>query len=391
MTSDKMVLFNYRKRRALPLPTEKMQFSKPLMAVLVNGQSGTNLQNQRPPRWIRLLAQANMEVKNTLYFFPLRNVNLKEGTIRGYLWHPSRKKWLQRSFSFPDILYIKCRIDKQYLRTFTALCTAVTKNQGRLITHQPFDKWRLYRVLRNDPETKNYLPATRTCKQPEDIKKMLRHYRVVYLKSHFGRKGEHVLRVEVLPGRAYRYSYYRDEQLTVKTVADFSSLLTEVNTFFQGKQFLVQQGIRLIKNKNKIIDMRAEMQHNGSGGLDIVGISVRYGKTGSPVATHGDAYAFEDFFIHHMGYSKEQIEALRNSVQQFLFSIYKYLENNYGEYPEMGIDFALDTNNRLWFIEANSQSTKVSLEKAYGKEALYRHAKNTLDYARYLFQQSRKT
>jgi hypothetical protein len=54
-----------------------------------------------------------------------------------------------------------------------------------------------------------YLPVTRTVKQPDDIKKMLQEYKVVYLKSHFGRKGENVLRVELLPDGGYRYSYYK--------------------------------------------------------------------------------------------------------------------------------------------------------------------------------------
>jgi hypothetical protein len=78
-----------------------------------------------------------------------------------------------------------------------------------------------------------------------------------------------------------------------------------------------------------------------------------------------------------MGYSKEKMEAFRSAVHEFLFSVYEYIENNYSEYAEIGIDFAIDTNEKIWFIEANSQSTKVSLNKAYGKAVLFRTIKTS--------------
>jgi hypothetical protein len=51
------------------------------------------------------------------------------------------------------------------------------------------------------------------------------------------------------------------------------------------------------KYDNKLIDMRAELQRNGPGSLDIIGIPVRLGAPGSPITTHADAYRFNDIGI----------------------------------------------------------------------------------------------
>jgi hypothetical protein len=360
------------------------------MAVLAKSKSISSLQKQMAGPRTRLLVEANKEVNNILYFFSLREVNLKEQKITGYYWHKTKKGWRRKDFSFPDVLYIRCGIDERYNQTFTELCNMIIKNHGELITHYRFDKWRLYKIMSKDPVIKNHLPMTRTVKQPNDIKRILQRYKVVYLKSHIGRMGKNVLRVEPRPFGGYQYSFYRSEQLTVRTVSDFQSLMNVVNKFFRGRKYLIQQGIELLKFNNRLIDMRAELQHSGDGSVEIVGISVRYGQPHSPITTHGNVLTFNDFFIKKMGYSKEQLEAFHSVVQKYLISVYEFIDNNYGKYAEMGIDFAIDKNKKIWFIEANSRSTHASLNKAYGKAALYTYNKNILEYARYLSNRSKR-
>ncbi len=369
---------------------DKKIYSRPVMAVLVKSKSKSSMQKLITNLRTRMMVKVNNEVNNILYFFSLRDVNLKEHKITGYYWHKTKEMWLRQDFPFPDILYTRCGIKITNTQTYKELCNIVTKNNGKIITHNSFNKWWLYGIMKKDPVMNSYLPATMTVRQPDDIKKMLRRYKVVYLKSHIGRKGEDVLRVEILSDGAYRYSYYRNELLTVRSVSSFQSLLNVVNKFFQGKKYIIQQGIQLLEFNNKLIDMRAEVQRNGDGKLEIVGISVRYGQPGSPITTHGDAFKFDDFFAKNMDYSKRQLETIRSAAQKFLFSVYEYIENNYGEYAEIGIDFAMDTSKKIWFIEANSQSLRISLNKAYGKEAQYRYYKNILEYAKYLYNRSKK-
>ncbi len=356
----------------------------PVMAVLVSPWTIHNLRRQIVNPRIKLLVKANEEVNNILYYFSLKDVKLEEEKIVGYYWHSQNKKWLRKEFPLPDILYLRGGIKKQYNHVFEELFNIMNRS-GKVINHPRFNKWQLYQIMSKDPVMSSYLPVTREVNQPEDIAKMLQEYKVVYLKSHLGRKGKNVLRVEVLSDGCYQYSYLKNGRSTNQTASSFQSLIDVVTEFFCDKKYLIQQSIELIKFESRLVDMRAELQRNGDGELEIVGISVRLGRPGSPITTHAHAFRFDDFFVYKMHYSKEKMEAFRSTVHEFLFSIYRYIEENYSKYVEIGIDFAIDINEKLWLIEANSQSTKVSLEKAYDGVVLSRAYKNILEYARYLF------
>ena len=354
------------------------------MAVLVSPSTIRNLRKQITSPRIKLMVEANEWVNNTLYYFSLKQVKLQKQKITGYYWHSRDNRWRRGEFPFPDILYIRGDIPKKYAPVFEELFNMVNR-RGKVINYPRFDKWQLYQIINKDPVMKDCLPVTREVNQPEDIEKMLQDYQVVYLKSHLGRKGHSTLRVEALPDGCYRYSYQKHDQLTTQKALSFPSLLDAVNEFFSGKRYVVQQAIKLIKYNNRLVDMRAELQRKGDGRLEITGISARLGRLGSPITTHSDAFRFDDFFKNMVPYPKEKLEALQFTVHNFLLRIYKDLEEHYGEYVEIGIDFGIDINDKLWLIEANSQSAKVSLEKAYDKSVVSRAYRNILEYARYMF------
>ncbi|MGI5876481.1 MAG: YheC/YheD family protein [Dethiobacteria bacterium] len=182
--------------------------ANPLMAVMVSPTTIRNLQRQIVNPRIKLLVEANKEVNNILYYFSLKHVNLKERKIAGCYWHSRSQKWLNKEFPFPNILYLRGGIKNKYAPIFEELFNVVISSNGKVINHPRFNKWQLYQIMTKDPVMKNYLPVTREIKQPQDIAKMLKEYKNIYLKSHLGRKGQNVLRVEFLTNGCYQYSYF---------------------------------------------------------------------------------------------------------------------------------------------------------------------------------------
>lgn len=356
------------------------------MAVLVNGSTLANIHKRVVDPRIRLLAAVNKHVKLDLFYFSMSGVGIKERKIHGLYWDGQKKTWSQREFAFPDVILLRGGTGKKYSPLFNAFLKVLKSKNAKIINYPKFNKWILYQILHKDPVLQGYLPVTMSVKNPLVIKKMLEEFKTVYIKPHHGRKGKYVLRLEELNGGQYRYSYYQYDEgkLVNKTVYGFQVLLKIIYTFFQGKDILVQQAIELIKYETGLVDMRAELQRNGQGKLEITGISARLGKPNSPITTHGNAYSFDHFFQHKMHYPRRKVEELNNKVKEFLFRIYEYIEKSYGEYAEIGIDFAVDINDNIWLIECNSQSTKVSLAKAYGSKVLYNSYKTILEYAGYV-------
>ncbi|WP_420167145.1 YheC/YheD family protein [Caldalkalibacillus thermarum] len=75
---------------------------------------------------------------------------------------------------------------------------------------------------------------------------------------------------------------------------------------------------------------------------------------------------------------------MRRDVTQCLVKIYQAVEKVYGPSGEMGIDLGLDKNGKLWFIECNSRSRKVSLRNAYNIQAIRRSSLQLLEYAKFI-------
>lgn len=86
-----------------------------------------------------------------------------------------------------------------------------------------------------------------------------------------------------------------------------------------------------------------------------------------------------------MNYSNEEINDLKLRLNKFLINAYSSIEDIYGPVGDIGIDVGLDKKGRLWFIECNSRSLKVSLFKAYDEETINQSFLNILEYAKYRY------
>jgi len=362
------------------------------MAILVSNLTVQHLKKQIVNPRIKLLLEANKEVNLDYFYFSINRVRLPEGKIKGVYWNDRYNLWLTKEYALPDVLYLRGGIPLRYRDRFEMFMEVLANNKTSIINYPRFNKWDLYVTVSQDQVLKDNLPATRTVNKPREIVKMLQHYDSVYLKSHLGRKGDFVLRVDKQSNEYYRYSYYKHSrnELVINTVYGLPALQDEVYKFFRGKDFIIQQAIDLLTIDSRLVDMRAELQRNRYGKLEIAGISVRVGKPNSPITTHDAAYPFDSFFENEMHYPKERVEKIREKAEQFLFRVYDCIEKKYGEYVEIGIDFAIDANDKLWLIEANSQSTKNSLGKAYGRDVLLKAYRNILEYARYVAENEAK-
>ncbi len=358
----------------------------PVMAILVSNLTIQHLKKQIVNPRIKLLLEANKEVNLDYFYFSINRVRLPEGKIKGVCWNDRYNLWLPKDYTLPDVLYLRGGIPSRYRDRFEMFMEVLADNKTAIINYPRFNKWDLYLTISQDQVLKHHLPTTVAVNKPREIEKMLHQYDSVYLKSHLGRKGDFVLRVDKQDNEYYRYSYYKHSrnELVINTVYGLPALHDEVYKFFRGKAFVIQQAIDLLTIDGRLVDMRAELQRNRYGNLEIAGIAVRLGKPHSPITTHDAAYPLDYFFEHELHYPQERVDKIREKAEQFLFRVYDCIEKKYGEYVEIGIDFAIDANDKLWLIEANSQSTKNSLGKAYGRDVLLKAYRNILEYARYV-------
>lgn len=332
--------------------------------------------------YVRLvqLSKAAKVTNVTLYYFSAKDVYFSK-VVKGTVMD-KHGVWKRKLFPLPDVLY-----DRLASRDVKSLSEKIRhefdkKGIKKINSISYFNKGDVYTNLLQKKKVSRYLPETEWFKEEKQLKSFLQRHSKVYLKAARGGRGRSVLSIERIGSDEYQFKHYRDDDLFTGNL-DFKELFIFIKLFFKKRPFIMQKGIDLLKIDNSNIDFRAELQRNGKGKLSILGITARTGVKNSPITTHSSALTVEHFLEKNL-YSPEEIDVLIKRFQTFLFEIYHALEEVYGPFGEIGIDFGLDTNGDIWFIEPNAKSAKVSLYKAYDEETFFQAFLNPLEYAKFI-------
>jgi len=345
------------------------------------------------------LFKANKIANTTLYFFSIHDVDFKNKRINGIYYDEQRKRWRQKYFPYPDVLYDR---GGGYLASQKAINERIRNELDRMnvLKINPlytFNKYDLFEKLKKFPAMRQYLPHTIHFNREEDLKEMLKISKTVYIKDVTGSNGKGVMRVRKLPNNRYEYSYNNVEGLTKRTVSSRKALMKAIDSYFSSKTKIIQSAIELLEINDRLIDMRATLQRNKDGRLEINSIPVRIGNTNSPITTSrtgSSTYTFEEFFKKVLYYSilpnsEFEIHRLKRKIQHFLIQVYTHVERVYGEFGEIGIDFAIDKNGKVWLIECNAKPGKDTLYNCYGRETIDQAFLNPLEYGKWKYRTSR--
>ncbi|WP_353893806.1 YheC/YheD family protein [Proteinivorax hydrogeniformans] len=371
--------------------------TRPVMAVLISRKTMNKLEKGNAHYRLEYLARANKYVNIDLCFCSINGINMENHKIIGMSLSNEKGKWEEKHIPFPDVLYMRGGVGAKNKGKFGKFIEYLKKENCILLNYPNFNKLDTFNKLNSEPTTKRYLPDTIHYTGPKDLEKMLALYDTVYLKAHVGRKGKNVLKVKKTSLFGYQLSYYRYNSkkkrglLVSRNYENIKALVQPLYRFFKDKPFIIQAGIDLIEFNDRKVDMRAEIQRNKYGEVELFAISARLGSPRAPITTHSNAHEFETFLHKQLNFSQGRVEKLKKNVENFLRNVHKVVEKHYGTYAELGIDFAIDKNDRIWFIECNSQSTKVSVEKAFSKEKYNQSFINVLEYAKYRFEKEKPT
>ena len=232
----------------------------------------------------------------------------------------------------------------------------------------------------------SHLPYTIIYKQDKNIRQMLNNFGTIYLKANNSRYSRHVICIEKLMGGYYQYRYVRG-QLVLQAKAKWEILKQFYQSFFRKRKFIIQEAIPRLCVNDRTVDMRAELQRNFRGDLEIVAISARLGALSSPVSNIQDEtsiYKLSGFCKKYLSLPEAELNNLFNRINVFLKKVYLSVEETYSTFGDMGIDFALDNSFNLWLIECNSKSSKIAMFLCFEPPVIYRSFLNPLEYAKFI-------
>jgi len=361
---------------------------KPALGIITRAKTVKKLLKENPLPGMLNLETANKTAGITLYYFSVEDIDMKKRIINGVYYNHNRGVWEKKVFEYPDFLYKRSTSSGRHRNQIYDFERQLQELNIEILNYKKgFNKWEVYQHLAKDENILPHLPLTVVYNEPADLWKMLDTEEKVYLKGLVGGRGRKIVCISKLPEGGYGYRYFTDK-LYVCKIKKFNMLIQDILALYRGQKFLIQKAIDLIQIGKGLVDMRAEVQRGKNGELTVAAIPVRVGKTNAPITTHAEAYPFEYFFKNFMYYPEFKIQVLKERITCFLKSVYRCLEKAYGTSVEMGIDFGLDKNGLLWFIECNSRSMKVSLYKAYDENTINDSCLNILEYARFRYNNS---
>lgn len=227
-------------------------------------------------------------------------------------------------------------------------------------------KWKKTKALNNNPMVKAHIPHTRLF-QEKTLESMLAKYGMVYVKPDRGTHGKGVIRVEGGPG-SYRYQ----TGLTVRTFTTSKDLYQSLKNITGNRTYVVQKGIHLLKHKGRRFDIRVMVQHNTAGRWEQTGM---IGRVAAPqkIVTNfhngGQLKPVPALMSPYMGQSERK--AFEAKLRSLGLSVARHLEARYPGIKEVGLDVAVDRNNRPWILEVNTCPDPY-IFRALPNKAVYR-------------------
>ncbi|MBD2863760.1 YheC/YheD family endospore coat-associated protein [Paenibacillus oceani] len=347
----------------------------PLVGILTNASSASVVQpfGSRSPLLKQYIGPGSQ--KSFFFAFTPSGVNWAAETVTAYF--PSGDGWVRKTVPLPDVVYNRLSSRKaEKSLSIENFKERFVRRGTPIFNWSFFDKWDVYNLLEGDKEAFKHVPESHLNPTSERVKEMLEKHRFVYLKPTGGSLGIGIYRLTYHPKRGYFARFRRNGKNVLYRFAQFGGLMNLLNSRSgRMRNYVVQQGIRLIEIDSCPIDFRFHLHKNGQNEWVVAGIGAKKAGKGS-VTTHvkngGQIMTPEQVLDRVFGSKADTI--LQNAKQTAIKLAEAIEKNSRHLLGELGFDIGIDQNERIWMFEANSKPGRSIFKhpslKSQGKTSL---------------------
>lgn len=236
----------------------------------------------------------------------------------------------------------------------------------------PWSKWRKHVALRKEPLLEPHLPDTERFDQ-SNLLAFLRKYPVVFVKPCYGGGGRGVIKI-------VRAGDKCSVQTTGKRFeAPCESVYRLVQPLTRGKSYIVQQGIELLSISGRPIDFRVLLLRQKKD-WKLAGIMGKLAIRNQIVTNHcrgGSSIGLKQALQQAQGWKDEECAQVEKHMVEVAERIAGTLQKKYRYVNQLGLDMAVDSQKRIWLIEANTKP-QYNLFKDHENPALYKQIDETI-------------
>ncbi|GAA4719997.1 YheC/YheD family protein [Brevibacillus fulvus] len=348
----------------------------PYMGILA---ATTHRQLYQRVRKLHSFVSKYKQIGGAVLVFSLEGVNRQHQTIRGFLYHPYQKRWVEGVYGYPSAMFsiLEASMTKDWEK-FTEIVNHLHQELGdRLFNFPVFDKWEMHSWLSKYPQIAKHLPMTILYQHPQQIYDALLRYNRVYIKPILGRLGMGVLKAEWENGgvRVKLRNRQRNRKFFLRNYEEFV-------TFFRDRltvgQYIIQNAVRLTVRDGRIIDFRLILVKDQAGEWQNAGLFGRYGAKQS-IVSNITAGGFAENGVKTLRktlrLSNDEANDCLQSMTDLAIDAAKAMEDYGIHCGNLGLDLALDRSDKLWILEINNQNPDHYIALLAGDKATYHQAR----------------
>lgn len=323
------------------------------------------------------------------FVFSPEGVDQENAQITGYYLKPDKTgtlKWKKHVFPLPDVIFDRILHRFYEKKALTSrVKDYLIKVKGIPYFNPKFlNKWETHQILEKDAEVSTHLPETTALKDIRVLQRFLTKHNTVYIKPVHGSLGVGIFKITRTP-RDYICEHRKNKQHQIDRFSTLKELETAVKAHVANKNYIIQQGLNMLKYHDRVFDIRVLMQKNAEGIWDCTAIVGRLAPDGGlfpNIAAGGEAKNMSKLWPELKKEDWASSET-RKAIIKTGIKAAKVLEKSLGTFGEIGLDIGLDAKGNVWIVEINSKPSR----KVFPKDQLHLKTKSIhlpMDFAAFL-------
>jgi hypothetical protein len=333
------------------------------------------------------ICAADMDIR-VILFSPLQ-VKWEQGMVEGYQYDGTSEQWKSGLYPLPQLLYDRIDYDHaSQLPLYRRAIRRLLATFGLTLLGKGLpSKWRVYQLLKQDPQLSPFLPETHPCNL-KDIKVRLLQGEALCLKPASGSNGKGVMKLFkkdaqfMVKGRSLRNRSF------TKQDTQLDSYLRWLKQVIANRRYIMQPYLSLSTPEGLPFDLRLLVQKKDDGQWHYTGSVIRCGrKRGITSNIRGGGKAMKAISFLKKHYNDEQLKHIKSQVIFIYKTLPTFLESQHGSLLELGIDMGIDSEGKVWILEVNSKPGRSAFYLARETHMYNRSLISPLQYARYMYTQ----
>ena len=359
----------------------------PLIGIFTAGFTSSMLRpiGERSLFFSKLLS-TEKKVGAYAFIFGANHINWEDGTIEGFMF--TDKGWCKKLLPFPHVVYDRLPNRRTEQHRLLKETREKMQKQYMIPWYNPgfFNKWEIHQKLSLEENLSDFLPETYNNLSITLLEELLSKYPFLYLKPSSGSLGLGVFKIIYNKEEGHYYCRYKDDEQKNR-LQRFTSLEKMLGYVLKNKDiknYIVQQGIPLIKVDDSTVDFRVHTNKDENGLWHVSAIAGKLSGKGS-VTTHansgGVVRTVEEIFT-----DKEEVISIKKKLSHAALLLSEAIDRHLpGFIGEIGFDFGIDNNEgNVWLFEANSKPGRAIFYHPKLRNEDFLTRKLSIEYAIYL-------